>query len=267
MARNCIILGSGRSGTSLTAGLLAQAGYFMGGSVDEAGLTPANPKGQFEDPEINRINEDLLGPPMRAYRHSLFNQLFRPRQRSYVKLQYYQRWLAALPPSVTISGDPAIVRRIESLTAHEPYCFKDPRFSYTLGVWRPLVRDAVFICVFRHPAVTAASIVTECATASYLSDVQMDHGRALRIWYAMYRYMLQVHYPAGGDWMFVHYDQLMDGSRLDELEQRLDVRVDRGFADSNLKRSQACGAVPTPALSLYRRLCDFAGYREQELAA
>ncbi len=267
MTRNCLILGSGRSGTSLTAGLLARAGYFMGDQIDEAGLREANPKGQFEDHEINAINEDLIGPPMRAYRRRLLTKLLWPQRRRDLKIHYPQRWLAALPPSVSLAANPEIVRRIEAVTARVPYCFKDPRFSYTLGVWRPLVRDAVFLCVFRHPAVTAASIVTECATARYLSDVQMNREWALRIWYDMYRNIVRVHYPAGGDWMFVHYDQLMDGSRLDELERRLGAPVDRSFADSTLRRSRASGAAPARALSVYRRICDLAGYRESEFDA
>jgi hypothetical protein len=56
--RNCIILGSGRCGTSMAAGCLAKAGYFMGEQL----LPPrsANPKGLFEDEEINDINEQIL---------------------------------------------------------------------------------------------------------------------------------------------------------------------------------------------------------------
>jgi hypothetical protein len=167
---------------------------------------------------------------------------------------------------VAIAGNPVITRRIEAVTARAPYCFKDPRFSYTLDVWRPLLANVFFICAFRHPAVTAASIVTECATARYLSDVKMDRAWALRIWYAMYRYIVQVHYPAGGNWIFVHYDQLMDGSRLDEIEQALGAPVDRSFADSTLRRSRDSGAVPGRAFSLYRRLCDLAGYKPSERA-
>jgi hypothetical protein len=45
--RNCLILGSGRSGTSLAAGILAQAGYFMGDELWPVNI--GNPKGQFED--------------------------------------------------------------------------------------------------------------------------------------------------------------------------------------------------------------------------
>jgi hypothetical protein len=264
MMRNCLILGSGRSGTSLAAGLLARAGYFMGDRIDESGPRQANPKGQFEDHEINAINEDLIGPPMRAYRRRLLTKLLTPQRRRDLKIHYPQRWLAALPPSVKIAGTAEIARRIEAMVARAPYCFKDPRFSYTLNVWRPFVDDAVFICAFRHPAITAASIVTECATARYLSDVRMDRAWALRIWHAIYRYILQVQHPAGGEWLFVHYDQLMDGSKFDAIENALRAPVDRSFAEPGLRRSRASGAVPRRTLALYRRLCELAGYREPE---
>ncbi|MBF6569697.1 MAG: sulfotransferase [Candidatus Binataceae bacterium] len=261
MPRNCLILGCGRSGTSLTAGLLAKAGYFMGEELDHAGLKPANPKGQFEDPEINGINEDLLGPPIYDFRHRLFNKLLRPRQRSYVKVQYYQRWLVALPLSVQIPADPKLVLRIAALTSHEPYCFKDPRFSYTLGIWRPYVKNAVFICVFRHPAITAASIVNACKIAPHLRDLPMDTSRAMRIWSDMYNHILQIHYPAGGEWIFAHYDQLMDGGKLSEIEKALAVPVDPSFPDPNLRRSKPVGSVSREAMSIYHRLCDLAGYK------
>ena len=259
--RSCLILGCGRSGTSLAAGLLANAGYFMGDAVDASGLRPGNPKGQFEDHEVNAINEDLLGPPMRRYRRRLITRVFRRRQRRELKLHYPQRWLAALPASVRVSGTQEIAGRIGSVVVRAPFCFKDPRFSYTLDVWRPFVRDAVFICAFRHPAVTAASIVTECRIARYLSDVTMDYERALRIWDRAYRYILRVHHPGGGDWIFVHYDQLMDGSKLAEVEETLGVRIDRAFRDPDLRRSTGAGLVPGRESALYRRLCELAGHR------
>ena len=56
--RNCLILGSGRSGTSMAAGILAKAGYFMGEEIWPA--NEGNPKGQFEDREVNQINDQLI---------------------------------------------------------------------------------------------------------------------------------------------------------------------------------------------------------------
>ncbi|NIM13858.1 MAG: sulfotransferase family protein, partial [Candidatus Aminicenantes bacterium] len=53
--KNCLILGSGRSGTSMIAGILHKAGYFMGDNLYPP--RSANPKGFFENWEINEINE------------------------------------------------------------------------------------------------------------------------------------------------------------------------------------------------------------------
>ena len=56
--KNVIVLGSGRSGTSMLAGMFRSAGYFMGTDY----ITPrdSNPKGFFEGREVNDINEKLL---------------------------------------------------------------------------------------------------------------------------------------------------------------------------------------------------------------
>jgi hypothetical protein len=259
-ARNCLILGSGRSGTSLTAGLLANSGYFMGDALYKV-INSGNPKGQFEDPEINGINEDILGPPLREYRRRPINKLFRRQLRRDVKVNYFQRWLAAIPPSVRIEASPQLINRIKAITARQPFCFKDPRFSYTLPVWRPYVGDAVFICVFRHPAVTAASILNRCEQVEFLRNLSMDAPRALRIWQRIYERILDLHYPAGGDWLFVHYDQILDGSALDAIAAKLNAPIDKSFADPELRRSRPTGEVPQRMLKLYHELCALAGYQ------
>src|SRR5215471_14327363 len=112
--RNCLILGSGRSGTSMLAGSLRSAGYYMGEHLIPADA--ANPKGYFEDDEINDINEALLAPltPSRS----------RP--------ACGWRWLAAVPVGTPIPCPPEITERIKAQTDQSPFCFKDPRFCYTL---------------------------------------------------------------------------------------------------------------------------------------
>src|SRR5262249_21790216 len=77
--RNCLILGSGRSGTSMLAGMLRLAGYYMGEHLVPA--DPSNPKGYFEDDEVNAINEELLSPVTPPRSHPAFGW----------------RWLAAVP--------------------------------------------------------------------------------------------------------------------------------------------------------------------------
>jgi hypothetical protein len=253
--RNCLILGSGRSGTSMAAGILASTGYFMGEELwpPDSG----NPKGYFEDREVNKINDELIAPvapktPPRGLRKLLLGDV--------PLLGNYQHWVAALSPSVSITCPPAMSERIAAVTAHQPFCFKDPRVSYTLPAWRPYIGDALLLCVFRDPSVTASSTVRECKRADHMKGTAVDERWALKVWEAMYRYILEVHYPQGGDWLFVHYDQLLDHCADAELERRLGVRIDREFAVAELNRSRPNAVVPRRMARLYERLCALARY-------
>ena len=260
--RNCLILGSGRSGTSMAAGILARAGYFMGAELWPADI--GNPKGYFEDREVNKINDELIAPaapktPPHGLRKLLLGDI--------PILGNYQHWIAVLRPGVSISCPPAMSRRIAAVAARQPFCLKDPRFSYTLSAWRPFIGDALLLCVFRDPAVTASSIVRECKRADHMKGTEVDQRWALKVWEAMYRFILDVHYPQGGDWMFVHYDQLLDHSADAELERRLGIGIDREFAAAELNRSRPGAAVPRRTLRLYERLCALARYDTARPAA
>src|SRR5271170_8115016 len=191
--RNCLILGSGRSGTSMAAGILARAGYFMGEELWPADI--GNPKGQFEDREVNQINDELIASvspksPPHALRKLLFGEA--------PVLGALQHWVAVLRPGESIPCPPAMHARIAAVTARQPFCFKDPRFSYTLSAWWPHIDDALLLCVFRYPGVTASSMIRECRRADYMKGIAVDERWALKVWQAMYSYILEVHYPQGG---------------------------------------------------------------------
>ncbi len=253
MMRSCLILGSGRSGTSMVAGVLSQAGYYMG--QDLIGPRPQNPKGFFEAREINRINEDILARMMNPFVRAVPAKIWRG------KIRFGQRWMVCFPVGATVTATDGIRRRIVSQTEYEPYCFKDPRFSYTLPVWRPFVGDALFICVFREPERTANSIVKACSEAKYLRNLRssFDYSRAIEAWCAIYSHVLQTHRHTG-DWLFVHYDQMLDGSACELLEQELGAPVDRSFVDSSLKRSPSSGHPGERARRIYEQLCTLAGH-------
>lgn len=256
MKRSCIILGSGRSGTSLAAGLLAEADYFMGEHLYAA--DEGNPKGYFEDHEVNGINEGLLAQVLPGPKRKVIDRLlFRPRPR-----QAWTRWLADLPADVVVKCPPKFARRISALTAHVPFCFKDPRFCYTLSAWRPFIAGAAIICVFRDPGATAASIIEQARRGEDFKGVALDHQFAFRVWLQMYRNVLQVQYPAGGDWLFVHYDQLVSGAVIPRLEKLLGVRANREFADARLRRSARVREVPEETALTYSELCRLAGFTE-----
>ncbi len=239
--RSCLVLGSGRSGTSMLAGTLYGAGYYVGEHL----IPPAdmNPKGFFEDEVINWINEDLLAQvtpdPL---------------------LGYSWRWLARVPVGTPIPTPSYIPDLIREQTVHSPFCFKDPRFCYTLPAWRPFVGDALFLCIFREPTRTVNSMLKDCQNDPYLKLVQVDHSLAFDVWRLMYRHILEVHRKEG-EWLFVHYDQLLDGSAIPQLESALGVKLDEQFPDPKLRRSSADGPIDPEALGIYEELCELAGYR------
>jgi len=251
--KNCLILGSGRSGTSMAAGVLRNAGYYMGDRfypTDEG-----NPKGYFEDLEVNAINEEILlqaHPPRRN--GPISGLLTRSR------LKPGQRWLAPVPIDATFRCSAQLKERIEQLTANAPVCFKDPRFSYTLDVWRPFINNAVQVCVFRNPSTTANSIVKEWERSPYLHNIPMTDDYALRVWESMYTHILTRHCAFDGSWLFIHYNQFLDGSAFDRLEHALDVTADRSFVDPSLARSDGHMPVTGDISSIYDRLCELANY-------
>jgi len=251
--RSCFVLGCGRSGTSLLAGAIAHAGYFCGDDLIAA--REANPRGFFEDRLVNRLNEQILDPVI----------LGRPgppyRTGSDPMTYASQRWLAQLPVGIDVELADDLRPELEALCAREPFCFKDPRFSYTLPAWRQCLRsEPAYLCVFRQPGRTAASILVE-ATQPYLRDLELERSAALAVWTLMYRHILETHRSRGA-WVFVHYDQILEGNGLERVEEALGTAVDRSFADPALNRSVDAEDVPAEALATYATLCRLAGYEQ-----
>jgi hypothetical protein len=150
---------------------------------------------------------------------------------------------------------------MRNLIEREPYCFKDPRFSYTLPVWRPLLKDAVYICVFRNPSHTALSILNHCQNAAYLQSLRITFEQALNTWVLMYRHILKRHRREGA-WLFIHYDQMFTQEGLARLGNFVGVQVDGSFPEASLRTSVSDHPVPEEVRHLYRRLCMLAGYEE-----
>jgi hypothetical protein len=255
--RNVVVLGSGRSGTSLVAGCLAQAGYYMGSKLLPA--NESNPKGFFEDAIINSINEDILesvAPPGSDRFAGFFHKYSTSR---------HQRWLLALNNPIFPICPSSIAEKIVEEVKHDPFCFKDPRFSYTLPVWKPYLHNALFIVVFRNPAATARSIVKECRQDERLHSLGMNRRIALRVWRSMYSSILKM-YTHESNWIFLHFDQLLMGEGLERLAQCTGARIDMDFPDPNLRRSRPSRISNRVVRGIYDRLCDLAEYSESRNA-
>lgn len=241
----------------MTAGIFRTAGYFMGEQAYSGNI--GNPKGYFEDKDINLLNEDILSKYVPRRRGGKLGRwgdwLFRRRPGR------LQKWLAKIPADTEVRCTPAIHARIAHLCAHEPFCYKDPRFSYTLPCWLPHLKRTRFLVVFRHPAETATSVLKICRTQQYLWNLVITRDDVFQIWELMYRHILKAA-RGDGTWLFMHYRQVLTAQGLDRLASFAEAPVDRTFPDPRLERSISIDPVPAEAASLYRQLCDLAHYEE-----
>lgn len=248
--RNVVVVGSGRSGTSLVAGLVASAGHHMGRRLIKA--HEANPRGFFEDFHTVLVNEQILAP----YTEDLPQPRFTEGQIYRQPLKDMQRWLAVPPPEATIEVLPDIERKMRSTIVRAPWCRKDPRFCHTLPVWEPLFGDAIRICVFREPNRTANSMMA----LARLQRVDLTFSGGLEIWAAAYTKVLRYHRHRG-EWVFVHYDQVLDGAAIPRLERAVGAHLDVSVADAALRRATAEGRWPAAVDEIYEELCAAADFR------
>ncbi len=240
--RDCLVLGSGRSGTSMVAGALARAGYFMGAELFRPRIS--NPKGFFEDSEVNGLNEALLAGALGP--KSRFGE--------------GQRWLARPDRDHPFAFEGQLAERARALLARRPFCFKDPRLCFTLPAWRALAPDARLVCVFRDPALTAASLLEELRRAPYLAGLEFGVEDAFELWRAQYESVLAQR-ATGGEWLFLHYDQMLDAEGPERLGAFLGATVDREFADAHLRRAVSALEAPPALRELHGQLCDLAEHR------
>lgn len=256
--RNCLVLGSGRSGTSMVAGILAKSGYNTGDNF--VAPRDTNPSGFFEDSTVAAVNDRILRtvvkpPPAWGAigRIPVARAVLRPWVvRMPDRMLDAGLWLAT--PSRTPSLPDGADATIREMVARQPFAYKDPRFCNTLPAWRPLLpAGTVRIVIFREPQRTANSIVKEMRTKPWYRHVPVDYPRAIAIWTALYTKLLE-HRNDGGAWVFVHYDQVLSGEAIPRLERALGVVLDASHRDPALKRSGASGASTNEADRVYAQL-------------
>lgn len=251
---SCVIVGSGRSGTSMLAGILRESGYFTGGS--QLAPSSSNPKGYFESAEINQLNDQLITTVTAVRPSGPLGYLY-PWRMSPGLL-----WLADLDIETSVHPTHQQLELMERLSSKKPFCFKDPRFCYTLDAWRPVLGEAVFLCVFREPGRTVASVkkdVREQYPRERYRNLRLTKDHIFRMWVSMYSHVLEKH-SREGRWIFVHYDQIVDGSAIPKIESAINTKVDASFIDPALKRSRDADKLPRAVAPVYQRLCALAGY-------
>jgi len=239
--RSCLILGFGRSGTAMTAGALAGAGYHTAGA--ETYAHPRNPRGFHESAQVNEINGELL-----AAAHG----------------RRAASWLRFLPLDRGFVPAPELLTKMRAVTPSRPFLLKDPRFCNTLPAWRSVIRDARLVLVFRHPATTIASLLESPYLRGLLPAERHIAGLS-RSWREQHEHILR-HLRHEGRWLFLHYDQLLASTGRQRLARFLDANVDAGFVDPTLRRETPDLQIPSDALDIYGQLCEAAEFRPQPRA-
>lgn len=234
--KNVIIMGAPRSGTSMVSGLFSKTDYYMG--EGQIPTNDENPKGYWETASINDLNESIL-----AQLHPT--------------APWGLRWLAQTPTNIVLTPTVGICGSIMKHTKQSPYCFKDPRFCFTLPLWKMYAKDVVYICIFREPDKTAESIVKHIEVTRGMS---LEYPEVFRAIYNLYEHILTLH-TTTGLWYFVHYNELFDKQVISDLEKLAGVDLDASFPDLKYNRSKGNVEVPELNQSIYEELCKRADYR------
>lgn len=249
LLRDVLILGSGRSGTSMTAGLFRESGAYMGESFYPP--RAANPFGFFEDPEINKLNDRILlqmlsggwrwpawrlGPSLHRHPQAL--------------------WLAAPRRVRAVRPSPVRVEAMRKHLERTPFCLKDPRFGLTLPTWRPyLPAGTRFVVVFRDPDTTVDSMLRE-ASESYVPPLPLSRAWAYRSWVRMYRRLLDA-FSREGCWLFARYEQIASGEALPALEAFAETELCASQIRPEVRRARPTndgGSLSTAARRLFAEL-------------
>lgn len=120
-----------------------------------------------------------------------------------------------------------------------------------------------FLVVYRHPSLTARSILRECEENPALRKLQMTHGNARKVWRLMYSHILKTYGEQVDkqNWYFVHYDQVYDQDKIHSLESFLKVKFDTGFAEKKFSRSvESFGNLTRKEEGLYSKLNQLSDY-------
>jgi len=246
----------GRSGTSSLAGLLADSGYYLGKNLLKA--TKNNPKGYFESRDINFLNEDVLKCNTFTRPPFIGRYFFKN------KPIYGQRWLSKINVKKNITSSQKTKRKIKSMVfsfnEKQPFAMKDPRFNFTLNIWEQFFNPTPKkICLFRHPKNTVQSILKFTENSGDSKVLNLDFNSVLEIWNNQYQYILKNLYTDNlkEDWLFIHFDQLLDKSAYSKIEKFLKLKLKSDFIDNEIsiqKSTEFCDNL------IYKRLCELADY-------
>lgn len=205
-----VVLGCGRSGTSLVAGLLHGAGVHMGSFLIPARATPSHaPLGLFEDERFNMCNSRILGLADGSW---------------------------AYPPSVDAImriDSSAFVAPIVAAERQAVWGWKDPRTALTITHWAPLIAGL-------HPqiVVTHRNPLSIARSMRRVWGITLNHGLYLASVYED-RIISFLNSEGVEGWPVFHvaFEGLHDpeGGELERLAEFCELDLDAGFVVQGLR--------------------------------
>lgn len=267
--RNLILLGSGRSGTSLLASLFRNVPDIFYG-YDVLAPTIANPRGYYEDEVVNAVNNILLRQITGTMLLDLVPEKLLPwvaRRFSWMHRDTRSLWIARPRRPLRWRLGYDIAHLIGRICSHQPFCLKDPRFCFTLSLWMPYLPEGVrFLAVVRHPAATVQSMVRD-ASELYERPLALTRDWAFEHWQLAQEKILAMRTTARNpdDWLIVGFDELVSGAAVPVIEAFAECKVDSGKIDANIIRSGSAGELPVPeaCASLYETMLTLAAQDRQ----
>jgi hypothetical protein len=138
-----LVLGTHRSGTSMTAGIAEAAGFQLGGPL--GGPADDNPRGFFEHLSISQLHDRLLAEVGLEW-HETVDPL------TLASTEQLDRWRTEIGELFDeVAGDLPL------------FCFKDPRALRFLPLWHEVLeqrgREVVHVVALRNPRHVAASLL------------------------------------------------------------------------------------------------------------
>nr|CDQ32850.1 hypothetical protein BN993_02277 [Virgibacillus halodenitrificans] len=241
MKKVVVILGSGRSGTSLLMNLASMSGVRV--SKDLIGPNENNKKGAFEDEAILKISRRIL----RRFNRNGSALSFLPLP---------EDWMS---DDVVIQEFEAIKKHVENETKKNQYWgFKEPVTAKLLPLWKRLFSelhlDPVYLVSLRHPSVVADSFQRAYGVPEFIANL---------IWLSRYTDAI-IH--TNGYFHAYDYDEWFNDAEvsLARLLEDLDVEFSKktvelckSVIDENLKTADKHYDKCNQAVRLYEGILEF----------
>jgi len=132
--KNIVILGPGRTGSSLLAGLIAKDRYYI--NQDAIATRDGYPDGDYENPDLVELDKAIFFESGYGHHKIRFDRS--------VDIQKMAAWAEKCAPE-------KYKKFVEKCEQHKPWLWKDPRLCYTIYFWKSFIdlKDIKLIFITR----------------------------------------------------------------------------------------------------------------------